>query len=94
MELISFARSGDQEAFTSLMRSHEGGIQSFCRRFTKKPDDAEDLVLETFVEAYLKLNQLRNSEAIAHWLRSIARNLCRSWYRKQRMGSPSFSSDP
>ena len=57
--------NGDRQAFEALMRAHEAGIVSVCRRFTKSEDDAEDLALETFVEAYQKLGQLRQPESFS-----------------------------
>ena len=82
--LVLRAREGDRDAFTPLMQSFEGDVRAICRRFTRDDDDAEDLVLELFVEAYLKLDQLRAPESFGPWVKSIARNHCRSWYRSQR----------
>ncbi len=79
IELITRAKGGDQEAFTAPMRAHEGEVRSVCLRFSKDADGASDLVLETFVEAYLKLHQLRRPESFGQWLQGIALNLCRSW---------------
>jgi RNA polymerase sigma factor (sigma-70 family) len=82
-ELVTRAQGGDHEAFTVLMRAHESGVRSVCRRFVRDADDASDLTLETFVEAYLKLFQLRSPDSFGPWLRGIALNLCRTWYREQ-----------
>ena len=93
-ELVLYAKGGDHEAFATLLRAYEGGVRSVCRRFGKDPDDAEDLVLETFVEAYLKLGQLRSPEAFEPWLKRIALNLCRSRYREQKSDPVLLSVDP
>ncbi len=82
--LVLKARDGDRDAFGTLMQAFEADVRAICRKFTRDEDDAEDLVLESFVEAYLKLDQLRNPEFFAAWLRTITRNLCRSWYRVQK----------
>jgi RNA polymerase sigma-70 factor (ECF subfamily) len=94
IELVLYAKGGDHEAFTTLLRAYEGGVRSVCRRFGKDPDDAEDLVLETFVEAYLKFGQLRSPEAFEPWLKRIALNLCRSRYREQKSDPVLLSVDP
>ena len=93
-ELVIDARNGDRDAFGILMRSFEPQIISVCRRFTKSEDDAEDLALETFVEAYQKLSQLREPEAFGSWLYRIATNLCRSWYRSQHNAPVPLTTDP
>ncbi len=94
IELIAHAKTGDHEAFTALMRAHESEVRFICRRFAKDPDDTEDLVLETFVEAYLKLYQLHTPESFGSWLRCIALNLCRSWYRAPKMETVPLPFDP
>ena len=76
------------------MQHYQSGILSVCRRYAKREEDAEDLALETFVEAYLKLGQLRNPEAFGHWPHRIAANLCRSWYRSQKAAPLPLDIDP
>jgi len=44
---------------------------------------AEDLVSEVFERAFLKMDSLRNDEAFATWLFTIARNLVTSQARKR-----------
>ena len=44
---------------------------------------AEDLVSEVFERAFLKMGSLRNDEAFATWLFTIARNLITSYARKR-----------
>jgi RNA polymerase sigma-70 factor (ECF subfamily) len=44
---------------------------------------AEDLVSEVFERAFLKMSSLRNDEAFATWLFTIARNLVTSQARKR-----------
>ena len=82
--LVVKVQSGDRDAFSLLMQSFEGEIRAICRKFTRDEDDAEDLVLESFVEAYLKLDQLRTPGSFGAWVKSIAWNHCRSWYRAQK----------
>tara|TARA_A100001037_G_C15082957_1_gene605184 strand:+ start:776 stop:1015 length:240 start_codon:yes stop_codon:yes gene_type:complete len=67
-----------QEAFTERMKVHEPRVRQVCAKFARCPDDADDLVLETFVEAYQKLYQLRDPDAFGSWVRQIALNICRS----------------
>lgn len=93
-ELIAQAKEGDHNAFASLMKAHEGGVRSICGRFAKNPDDAEDLVLDTFVEAYLNLRQLRRPESFGWWLRTIAINICRTWYRQKKTEPVPVSAEP
>jgi len=94
IERVMHAQAGDKDAFSGLMQHYQSGILSVCRRYAKREEDAEDLALETFVEAYQKLGQLRNPEAFGHWLHRIAANLCRSWYRSQKAAPLPLNIDP
>jgi RNA polymerase sigma-70 factor (ECF subfamily) len=93
-ELVIQAQSGDKDAFSQLMRLYQSGILSSCRRYTRQDEDAEDLALETFVEAYQKLERLRSPEAFGRWIHRIAANLCRSWYRSQKTAPLPLEFDP
>lgn len=84
----------DREAFTPLMQRHEGPVRRLCGKFTWCPDDVDDLVLETFVVAYQKLDQLRDPDAFGGWVRQIALNVCRSWYRGHRAEPVALTFDP
>ena len=50
-----------------------------CTAFSAlDPDEAEDVVQESFVRAFRHLSTLRSAEALGPWLLSIARNRCLS----------------
>jgi RNA polymerase sigma-70 factor (ECF subfamily) len=46
-------------------------------------EDVEDLVQEVFVKAYTQLGQLKDGDRFAAWLRAIADNEARMWYRRR-----------
>ncbi len=83
-ELVRAVRAGDREAFGSLVERHRSSIYALCYRMTGNLPDAEDLAHEAFVEAYLKLDQLRDPTKFRAWLRQVALNLCRMWFRRTR----------
>jgi len=47
------------------------------------PDEAEDVVQETFLEAWRHLEKLREPERFAAWLDGICRNICKRHLRAQ-----------
>jgi RNA polymerase sigma factor (sigma-70 family) len=83
-ELIQAVLAGDREAFGPLVERYQGQIYRLCYRVTGNIPDAEELAHDAFVEAYLKLRQLRDPEKFAPWLKTLALNLCRMWYRRNR----------
>lgn len=82
-ELVAAARGQDRQAFGGLVERHRQRVLSTCYRVVGDVAEAEDLTHETFVEAFLKLDQLREPARFGGWVRSIALNLCRMWLRRR-----------
>lgn len=49
-------------------------IYNFALRLTANPKDAEDLAQETFLKAWLHMDELRDPAALRKWLRTICLN--------------------
>jgi RNA polymerase sigma-70 factor, ECF subfamily len=49
------------------------------------PDDAEDVVQDTYLRARSRLRQLRDPALLNSWLYRIAVNLCYGWHRRRRL---------
>ena len=75
-KLISLVLQGDNKYFPSLISRYSGMIYSTCLHILGNQVDAEDAAHDTFVEAYIKLNQLHDAGKFGGWLRAIAVNLC------------------
>ncbi|BDI34499.1 hypothetical protein CCAX7_65500 [Capsulimonas corticalis] len=78
--LVEAVRAGRQ-VFGTLVERHQQGILRLCRRIAGDPTDAEDLAHEAFIEAYVKLAQLQDPAKFGGWLRVLALNICRAWWR-------------
>lgn len=48
------------------------------------PDALDDVVQETFIEAWKHLDQLHTPAHLNAWLQGICRNVCRRWHRSQQ----------
>ena len=67
-ELVLRAASGDGDAFGRLVDEHAGWLlRRVARRLARRPD-AEDLVQEILLAAYLQLPELRDPERFGAWL--------------------------
>jgi RNA polymerase sigma factor (sigma-70 family) len=93
-ELIAQVRGGEPRAFGSLVERYQGLIFRLCHGVTGNVPDAEELAHDTFVEAYLKLHQLRDPGKFAPWLKVLALNLCRMWYRQRRRDTVALPDEP
>ena len=70
---LARARQGDRHAFARLVRAHQSRVRLQLRRLTHGDTAlADDLAQETFVQAWLHLNDFRGDSRLATWLHRIA----------------------
>ena len=82
--LIHRAQTGDEGAFTDLMREYYPFVYAIVIRIVKNSHDAEEVVQDAFLNAYRGLTQLEDTTKFKSWLGKIAQNCARNWLRKQR----------
>ena len=83
--LICRAQSGDEQAFVDLIRVYYPFVYAIVIEIVNNPHDAEEVVQDTFFNAYRGLAQYQEMAKFKNWLAEIARNRARSWLRKQRI---------
>ena len=83
-ELVMAVRQGDRNSFGLLMDRHHSMVHALCLRIAGNVPDAVELSHDSFVEAFIKLEQLREPSKFKPWLRQIALNICRMWYRRRK----------
>ena len=88
--LISRAQTGDEGAFTELMRAYYAFVYSIVIRIVKNPNDAEEIAQDTFLNAYRGLPQLEDTNKFKSWLTKIARNRSLNWLREQKIDTVSI----
>lgn len=71
---VALARDGDSEAFRSLVERHSRAVFRLAQRMTGNPQDAEDVVQETFLRAYKQLGRFESRANFGTWLHRIAVN--------------------
>ena len=82
--LIHRAQTGNEGAFTDLMREHYPFVYAIVVRIVKNSHDTEEVVQDAFFNAYRGLAQLEDTTKFKSWLGEIAQNCARNWLRKQR----------
>lgn len=93
-QLAASAIAGDERAFARLIAQHKDGLYRFIRRYTGNPDEAYDLLQETFAAAWTALRRYDAARSFPTWLRSIALNKCRDWSRRRAVRRWLTRSDP
>ena len=74
--LIAACRKGDLAAFEQLYRRHHARIYALCWRLcANDAHQAEDVLQETFVQAWRKLDGFRGDAAWTTWLHRLAVNI-------------------
>jgi RNA polymerase sigma-70 factor (ECF subfamily) len=70
--LIAQAQAGDEAALEALYRAFETPVYNLARRMLRKPEDAEDVLQETFLEVVRSIRQYRGEGHLWGWIRRIA----------------------
>jgi len=70
--LIARAKSGDVEALEALYRAFETPVYNLARRILRNPEDAEDVLQETFLEVVRSIRSYRGEGHLWGWIRRIA----------------------
>jgi RNA polymerase sigma-70 factor, ECF subfamily len=81
---VQQARNGDDRAFERIVKRHQQEIARRLRRFTSDPLAHEELVQETFVQAFLTLRGYRGEAPLIHWLHRIAVRAGYRFWRERR----------
>lgn len=83
-DLIQSALRGNSEAFGVLVKRYQDRLYSCIVNVVIQPDEAEDVVQESFIQAYLKLDTFQHSSQFFTWLYRIAFNNALSRRRRNR----------
>jgi RNA polymerase sigma-70 factor (ECF subfamily) len=82
---IAATLGGDGSAYARLVKRYEQRIAAQMWRFTRNPGTLDELVQETFVEAFTSLRNYRGDAPFLHWLRRIATRVgYRHWKGRRR----------
>ena len=85
--LVAAAQAGCASAFTKLCNQHSQRIYRTAFAITKNREDAEDVLQESFLKAYVALNTFEGRASFSSWLTRIAINCSLMTLRKRRTRS-------
>jgi len=80
--LVEKIKNGDREAFSTITRLYQKKVFLLAFSFFRNREDAMDIVQETFLRFYEKVNMFRKGKNFQNWILQIAKNLCIDYYRK------------
>ena len=80
-ELVKQTKSGDNKAFDKLYKLTEKEIWFTCISFLKNETNAQDIMQETYITAFLKIQTLEKTAQFRSWLNRIAVNKCKDYLK-------------
>lgn len=82
--LIEKAKSGDQKAFSALLDFYWNDVYGFQLVRTRNENDAEDIAIRTFSNAFDKLASYNSQFEFKTWLIAISKNIHIDLLRKEK----------
>ena len=73
-ELVLSAKNGNKKAFDKLYKLTSNDVWFTCVSLLKDEENAKDIMQETYITAFLKLDTLKDEEKFCGWLTTIATN--------------------
>ena len=77
-ELVSSAKSGNKKSFDKLYEITHNDVWYNCLSLLKDEENAKDIMQETYITAFLKLDTLNDEQKFCGWIISIAVNKCKN----------------
>ena len=85
IELLERARQGRADAFSALVRRHDRYLYRVARSILRDHQEAEDVVQQTYLNAFTKIVDFRGEANLRTWLTRIALNEALWRKRRQRL---------
>jgi len=84
LDLVEACKRGDQKAQFELYRLYHVAMYNSALRIVGDSDDAEDVMQEAFLKAFVKLNSYRGEVSFGAWLKRIVINKSLDFLRLKR----------
>ena len=85
LELVTAAKNGCQRSYSILLDRYKSPVYRTMYSMVKNSQDAEDLTIEAFGKAFVKLATYAPHSSFSTWLFTIAKNNCIDHIRKKRL---------
>jgi len=84
LELIDSIHRGRADLFQRLVEKYQKRIYNFGLKICPNPQDAEDMVQESFINVFRYLKDFRRESSFKNWLYLIASSVCHKMKRKSK----------
>ncbi len=83
--LVTAAQAGSRPAYTALVARYQRPLFRFLRMRSVSHDDAEELLQESFLRGWTKLQSFDPDKSFSTWLYTIAARIAVSWGRRRSL---------
>jgi RNA polymerase sigma-70 factor (ECF subfamily) len=83
-ELVRRCKSGDESAWTELVRATHREVYTLCLRVLRDPDDAAEATQDAYLRAWRGLKGFRGDSRFTTWLYRVATNTAISKQRSRK----------
>ena len=84
LELIEDFKNGKQDAFEELISRYEEKAYKLANRFTRNPEDAEEVLQDVFTTVYRKIDGFEGKSSFSSWLYRVTVNAGLMKLRKRK----------
>ena len=84
-EIIELSKIGNQKAQYQLYSLYSKAMFNICLRMLNNREEAEDLLQDSFCDAFMKLGSFRYDSSFGAWLKRIVINKCINWIQKKKI---------
>lgn len=91
---VALVRAGDRDAFRSIVERYSDMLFRLAYRITSNEADAEEIVQETFLRAYRKLDSFDGRSSVSTWLFRIATNCSLDLLDRRKTQPQLLATDP
>ncbi|MCK5464075.1 MAG: sigma-70 family RNA polymerase sigma factor [Bacteroidales bacterium] len=84
-EIIELSKTGNPKAQFQLYKLYSKAMFNICVRMLNSIEEAEDLLQESFTDAFMKLNSFRYESSFGAWLKRIVINKCINTINKKKV---------
>jgi RNA polymerase sigma-70 factor (ECF subfamily) len=89
-DLVRRSKEDDERAFGELVSRYESKVYSLALRMVRNPEDAEDVLQDTFLRAYRGIKSFQGASTFSTWIYRITANSALMRLRKKQLPTVSI----
>jgi len=84
-ELVEACKRNDRQAQFKLYELYSQAMYNICLRMLNDTEEAQDILQNSFVDVFTKLNYFKYKSSIGAWIRRVVINNCINHLKKRRL---------